>query len=66
MTIKNYQESEIFGDGSVAVGSLGHGRRGYRIVDVLTTDKLTDHQIAAKVREYFHDHHQHQHIKKQN
>ena len=36
---------------------------GDRIVDVLTTDKLTDPQIAAKVREYFHDHHQH---KKQN
>ena len=39
---------------------------GDRIVDVLTTDKMTDHQIAAKVRDYFHDHNQHQHTKKQN
>ena len=30
---------------------------GDRIVDVLTTDKMTDHQIAAKVREYFHTNH---------
>ena len=27
---------------------------GDRIVDVSTTDKMTDHQIAAKVWEYFH------------
>lgn len=30
---------------------------GNHIVDVLTTDKMTDHQIAAKVREYFHTNH---------
>jgi hypothetical protein len=28
-----------------------------RIVDVLTADKMTDRQIAAKVREYFHANH---------
>jgi hypothetical protein len=28
-----------------------------RIVDVLTADKITDNQIAAKVREYFRDNH---------
>jgi hypothetical protein len=32
---------------------------GDRIVDVLTTDKMTDPQIAAKVREYFHDNPKH-------
>lgn len=32
---------------------------GERIVDVLTTDKMTDPQIAAKVREYFHDNPKH-------
>ena len=30
---------------------------GDRIVDVLTTDKMTDPQVVAKVREYFHDNH---------
>ena len=37
---------------------------GDRIVDVLTADKMTDHQITAKVQEYFHDHHKH--IKERN
>ena len=27
---------------------------GDRIVDVLTSDKMIDHQIVAKVQEYFH------------
>lgn len=32
---------------------LDHAKLGDRVVDVLTADKMTDHQIAAKVREYF-------------
>jgi hypothetical protein len=30
---------------------------GYRILDVLTDDKMTNHQIAAKVRYYFAESH---------
>ena len=34
---------------------LEHAKLGGRIIAVETTDKMTDRQIAAKVREYFHD-----------
>jgi len=48
----------IFGPGE-AKGEfkkrLDHAQLGGRIAAVETTDKLSDHQIAAKVREYFHD-----------
>lgn len=34
---------------------LDHAKLGGRVVAVETTDKMSDHQIAAKVREYFHE-----------
>lgn len=48
----------IFGPGE-AKGEfrkrLDHAKLGERVVAVETTDKMTDHQISAKVREYFRD-----------
>ena len=48
----------IFGPGE-AKGELrkrlDHAKLGERVVAVETTDKMTDHQIAATVRAYFHD-----------
>jgi TusA-related sulfurtransferase len=47
----------IFGPGE-AKGELKkrleHAKLGGNIIAVETTDKMTDRQIAAKVREYFH------------
>jgi hypothetical protein len=34
---------------------LDHAKLGDRVVAVETTDKMSDHQISAKVRDYFHD-----------
>ena len=34
---------------------MDHAKLGNRIVAVETTDKMSDHQISAKVRDYFHD-----------
>ena len=48
----------IFGPGE-AKGELKKRlervKLGKRIVGIETIDKMTDHQIAAKVRKYFHD-----------
>jgi hypothetical protein len=48
----------IFGAGEAKDELRKHFRKDKhlndRIVDVLTADKMTDHQIAAKVHEYFH------------
>ena len=47
----------IFGPGE-AKGELGkrleHAKLGGHIIAVKTVDKMTDRQIAAKVREHFH------------
>jgi hypothetical protein len=51
----------IFGAGEAKDEFRKHFRKDKhlsdRIVDVLTADKMTDRQIAAKVREYFHANH---------
>jgi hypothetical protein len=51
----------IFGAGEAKDELRKHFRKDKhlsdRIVDVLTTDKMTDNQIAAKVREYFRANH---------
>ena len=47
----------IFGPGEAGgelKKRLEHARLGERIRAVEAADKLTDHQIAAKVRDYFH------------
>jgi hypothetical protein len=46
----------IFGPGEAKVelgNSLKHANLGERIVGIETVDKMTDHQIAAKVRDHF-------------
>ena len=55
--IRDAESIFIFGPGE-AKGELRkrleRDKLGGRIVAVETVDKMTDHQIAAKVREYFH------------
>jgi hypothetical protein len=55
--IRNAESILIFGPGE-AKGELknhiDHARLGKSIVAVETSDKMTDPQIAAKVRDYFH------------
>ena len=55
--IRDAESILIFGPGE-AKGELRkrleRDKLGGRIVAVETVDKMTDHQIAAKVREYFH------------
>jgi hypothetical protein len=46
----------IFGPGEAKVeleNCLKHDELGGRIVGIETADKMTDHQIAAKVRDYY-------------
>ena len=55
--IRDADSIQIFGPGE-AKGELekrleSEGLKG-RIVDIETVDKMTDRQIAAKVREHFH------------
>jgi hypothetical protein len=54
--IKHADSILIFGPGEAKgelKGRLERDHLGARIVAVETVDKMTDHQIAAKVREYF-------------
>jgi hypothetical protein len=55
--IRGAESILIFGPGE-AKGELQkrleHAKLGSHIIAVQTTDKMTDRQIAAKVREYFH------------
>ena len=55
--IRNAESILIFGPGE-AKGELKkrleHAKLGGHIIAMETTDKMTDRQIAAKVREYFH------------
>jgi hypothetical protein len=55
--IRGADSIQIFGPGEAKgelVKRLEHdGMKGY-ILSVETVDKMTDHQIAAKVREHFH------------
>jgi hypothetical protein len=54
--IKDAESILIFGPGEAKgemKGRLERDHLGARIVAVETVDKMTDHQIAAKVREYF-------------
>jgi len=54
--IRDAESILIFGPGE-AKGELKkhleHEELGKRIVDIETTDKMTDPQIAVKVRQYF-------------
>ena len=55
--IRNSESILIFGPGEAKgelKSRLERDKLGDRIVAVETTDKMTDRQIAAKVREYFH------------
>ncbi len=55
--IRNAEALMIFGPGE-AKGELKkrleHAKLGSHIIAMETADKMTDRQIAAKVREYFH------------
>lgn len=56
-TIRESRAILVFGPGEAKVEfkkRLDHARLGERVVAVETTDKMTEHQIAAKVRAYFH------------
>jgi len=56
-TIRDAEAILVFGPGE-AKGEfkkrLDHAQLGDKVVAVETVDKMTDHQISAKVREYFH------------
>ncbi len=58
VAIRDGESILIFGPGE-AKGELKkrleRDRLGGRIVGVETVDKMTDRQVAAKVREYFHE-----------
>jgi hypothetical protein len=55
--IRDAESILLFGPGE-AKGELKkrleHAKLGDRIIAIETVDKMTDRQIAAKVREYFH------------
>ena len=55
--VRDAQAILVFGPGE-AKGEfkkrLDHAKLGGNVVAVQTADKMTDNQIAAKVREYFH------------
>src|ERR1035437_4383484 len=56
--VRDAEAIYVFGPGE-AKGQfkkrLDHAKLGDRVVAVETTDKMSDHQISAKVRDYFHD-----------
>jgi stalled ribosome rescue protein Dom34 len=56
--IRNAESILIFGPGE-AKGELKkrleHAKLGKHIIAIETADKMTDRQIGAKVREYFHE-----------
>lgn len=55
--IRDAESILIFGPGEAKgelKGRLERDKLGGRIVAVETVDKMTDRQVAAKVREYFH------------
>ena len=55
--IRDAESILIFGPGEAKgelMKRLEHAKLGGQIIAMETTDKMTDRQIAAKVREYFH------------
>ena len=55
--IREVESIVIFGPGEAKVQlktHLDHANLGGNIIALETVDKMTDRQIAAKVREYFH------------
>ena len=55
--IRDAESILIFGPGEAKVElkkRLVHAQRNQPIIAIETADKMTDNQVAAKVREYFH------------